>query len=764
MSDPPLGGRITRGYATLVTKLRFVIVVGWVAGAVAATLFLPSLSEGDGGPLGGLIAEDSEAAKARTRSAELFQVPILGETAVVQRSPNGLTAAAQRRVFERALAVSEAQGQDGPVFALPITNTERLFPSSRERSTTAITFLFFPRDTSIGDQRALAESWARTYVSQPGDHLVGVTGAVPARVEEARKIQDALPYIEMATVILIALILGVTFRSVGAPLVTLVSAALAYLVAIRVMPWVGDRMGVAMPREIEPLVVVLLLGIVTDYAIFFLSGFRTRLGYGEQRLVAAPRATAQNVPIVLTAGLIVVAGALTLLAGQLEYFRALGPGMALTALMALAVSITLIPALLAILGRTVFWPSRARSVSAQEEQPVSAQVMARASHRRPLRERIAFLATARPVAALLVLVSLVALLAAATGLRQTNLGFTLIRGLPHDSEPRVAEAAASQGFAPGIIAPTEVILEQPGIAARREALVRLEELLGRQPGVAGVLGPREEPADIATNAVVAKTGNAARIALILKQEPLGGKAIDDLDALDERMPVLLQQAGLGGAAVLLGGDTALARDTVSLTLSDLGRIALAALGINLLFLVMFLRSLIAPLFLLMASIVALGATLGLTTYVFQGLLGYDEITYYVPFAAAVLLVSLGSDYNVFVVGRVWEEARRRPLREAIATATPRASKAITVAGIALAASFALLAIVPLRAFRELAFALSVGVLIDAFVVRSVLVPALISLFGDASWWPGTRRMVRRRAAAGADVAMPAASTQSRRPD
>jgi RND superfamily putative drug exporter len=110
----------------------------------------------------------------------------------------------------------------------------------------------------------------------------------------------------------------------------------------------------------------------------------------------------------------------------------------------------------------------------------------------------------------------------------------------------------------------------------------------------------------------------------------------------------------------------------------------------------------------------------------------------VPFGAAVLLVALGSDYNVFVAGRIWEEARFMRLREAIAVATPAAAKAVTVAGIALAASFALLAVVPLRSFREFAFVMTAGVLIDTFVVRSLLVPALTSLFGEAAWWPRRR--------------------------
>ena len=421
--------------------------------------------------------------------------------------------------------------------------------------------------------------------------------------------------------------------------------------------------------------------------------------------------------------------------------------MALTAIVSLIASVTLIPALLSIFGRAVFWPSRDSAVPAQEEQAAPTEVVAASPAKRPLRERIALFATARPMAALIVVVAAAALVAAASGLRDMNLGFTLIRGLPVDSQPRQAYAAAEQGFAPGIVAPTELIVEKQGLADQRDALIRLEALIAQEEGVAGVLGPREEPAEIASGAVIAENGNAARIAVILEEAPLGGKAIDDLEALDDRMDELLREAGLADATVAFGGDTALARDTVALTISDLERIAIAALGVNLLFLVIFLRSLVAPLFLLATSILALAATLGLTTYLFQGLLGYEEITYYVPFAAAVLLVSLGSDYNIFVVGRVWEEARRRPLRDAIATATPRASKTITVAGLALAASFAALAIVPLRAFRELAFALALGVLIDAFLVRSALVPALISLFGDLSWWPGTRRIVRTRTAA-----------------
>ena len=177
---------------------------------------------------------------------------------------------------------------------------------------------------------------------------------------------------------------------------------------------------------------------------------------------------------------------------------------------------------------------------------------------------------------------------------------------------------------------------------------------------------------------------------------------------------------------------------------DLKRVAVVAILVNLLLLAAFMRALVRPLYLVAASVLGLLASLGLATYLFEVVLGQDDLTYYVPFAAAVLLVALGSDYNVFVAGRIWKAARTVRVGEAIAVATPAAAKAVTAAGLALAASFVLLAIVPLRSFREFAFVMAAGILIDTFVVRSLLVPALTSLFGERAWWPGHR--VRRHAA------------------
>jgi putative drug exporter of the RND superfamily len=173
-------------------------------------------------------------------------------------------------------------------------------------------------------------------------------------------------------------------------------------------------------------------------------------------------------------------------------------------------------------------------------------------------------------------------------------------------------------------------------------------------------------------------------------------------------------------------------------------VAIAVVLVDLLLLVVFLRALVAPLYLLATSVLAVCAALGTTVWFFQDVLGHDGITFYVPFAAAVLLISLGSDYNIFSVGYIWEEARHRPLADALAVAVPRSTRAINAAGITLAVSFGLVALIPVAPFQELAFAVGIGVLIDAFVVRSLLVPALIMLVGRFSGWPG-RRLSRQAA-------------------
>ena len=172
-----------------------------------------------------------------------------------------------------------------------------------------------------------------------------------------------------------------------------------------------------------------------------------------------------------------------------------------------------------------------------------------------------------------------------------------------------------------------------------------------------MLGPGNELAELRGDLFVSEDGRAARYLVVLDEDPTGGAALEDLGALQERAPALADEAGLGGEQISFAGDTALARETVDTMSDDLLRIGAAAALVNLIFLIFFLRALVAPLYLLAASLLAVAASLGLTAFVFQELLGQGHLTYFVPFAVAVLLLSLGSDYNVFVVGRIWQEAK-----------------------------------------------------------------------------------------------------------
>jgi RND superfamily putative drug exporter len=690
-------------------------------------VYLPSLEDaGDETSLIGLVPKDAESIAAGVRSAELFDVPVVTHTVVVQRDAEGLSRPALRRVGRRAARVSDGRDPELREIrgAIPLVNAEGVVPGSRETRTTALTFLYFdPTETDLDDQDELAKRYAEKYVRFEDDALVGVTGAVPARIAEWREIERGLPLVTGATLLLIALILGVHFRSVIAPLVTLLAAAAAYVVSLRTVGLIGQRLDVSIPRDAEPVLVVLLLGVVTDYAVFFLHGMRERLLAGDDRLTAARAATAEYLPIVVTAGLIVAGGTLALVAGQLDFFRAFGPGMALTVLVSVLVAVTLVPAAMAILGRRAFWP----------------RITAAAPHRGDGPSRLALFATRRPVALVLTVLALAGLAFGARGLLETDLGISQIRGLPQESEPKRAALAAEQGFARGILAPTLVLVEGVDGRLALPALVRFERALREEPGVAASIGPASEAARAIPGLVFGRE-NAARYLLVLDREPQGSQAIAVVQRLRERLPALLDDSGLGDAQVSLAGDTALAEETVETIAEDLVRIGIAAFLVNVLLLIVFLRAVLAPLYLVITSSIALAASIGVTTLVFQVVLGHTDLTYHVPFAVAVLLLSLGSDYNVFVVGRIWRASETMPLREAIATAAPQASRAITTAGLALAFSFAALALIELRQFREFALAMCVGVLLDVFVVRSVLIPALVSLAGEHNWWPWRRRV------------------------
>jgi RND superfamily putative drug exporter len=707
------GARWSLLVSRAIVALRHVIVVGWIAAAVAMVLTLPGL--GGSADLELPLPDDAAPLAAEQRSAEVFGAPLISRTQVVVGRPGGLSAAEQAALARFALDVSRRRvpGLEEIVAAAPLTSAGGIAPGAREGPAAMLTYLAFADPTSVARQTRLG----RDYIAAapvPAGATAGLTGSSAVRQEQMEAMDDWLPRVVGITLALIALVVAVVFRSLVAPLVVLGTVAVAYVVDLRAIGAVAEATGISASQDIEPVVSALLIGIVTDYAIFYLFGVRSRLREGGRR-GAAIGASAHTIAIVLTAGLTTALGTAALLVGDVDFFRAFAPALALTAVVGVAVSVTLLPALLAILGRGAFWPGRKLPAPRAEREP-----------RPPLATR---LLTTRGVAALAVVLLVGALLVAASPLRDLELGLGLTGGPSTD-----AQAAVAAGFAPGVTAPTEVLVEGPG-ATDAAALGRLRDALGAQPGVADVIGPSDPVPRLAPSVFVSEEASASRLVVVLDSEPTEHAAIDRLDAIERALPGMLAASGAPEARASLAGDTAIASASVDAMRTELVRVGIAALIVNFLLLALFLRALVAPLYLLAANALTVTATLGIATWVFQDTLEQGQLVYYVPFATAVLLLALGSDYNIYLVGGIWRAARRVGIVQGIRRAMPSASLSISVAGLVLACSFGLLALVPVDALRQFAFVMALGIALDAFVVRPLLVPALITLVGRRGFWP-----------------------------
>ncbi|MGH9067047.1 MAG: MMPL family transporter, partial [Acidimicrobiales bacterium] len=629
-------------YTRFLRGLRYLVVPGWIALAVYATLVVPPLSTtSPGSGLRGVVSKRVPAIEARISALHHFAFPLLAQTVVVQHRSQGLSARVQANTVSRAIQLDRHQlpGAGQIAGAIPVTNAEGLFPSSRQKGTTALTFLFFKPTVGTGTQARLTHAYAERYLSGPGSGLVGATGVYLAENAQGNQISGSLRAVELGTILLVVVVVGLAFRSVLAPVITLVSAGVAYFLSLRVLSLASTYLGVTVPGELDPVIVVLLLGIMTDYAVFFLSGFRDELRTGRSSRGGFVRSATRIAPIVLTAGLTVAASLSVILTARLPLFAALGPGLAITVFVGVLVAVTFVPSSLAALGRATYWPSRprARQASGWDGRYTRA--------REGFRQRVERVTVRVPVAVAVVLIGVAALVAAASPLRGASVGVNAITILPSSSEPVRAAQAAATGFAPGIVAPTEVLVRGSGIARQLPRLDRLQSLIAHQPGVAGVIGPADHLNRVVHGAFLAGNGDSARYLVIFDDLPFTAPAVHDLQDLQSHMGHLLSEAGLPKATSAYAGDTALSATITTGSTSDLVRVGLFTLAVDFVILALYLRALVAPLVLVAASGLVVAAGLGLTTFVFTGPLHTVGFTFYVPFAAEVLLISFGSDYN-----------------------------------------------------------------------------------------------------------------------
>ena len=383
---------------------------------------------------------------------------------VVEHATGTLSAATLTKLAQQAQAVDSARpasrSPQQPNFALPLVNVPGLLSATPRPATTAVTFLFFPSSAESGDITAGAQRYAAAVPRSPGAS-VEVTGAVPSQISEGDIIENALVLLEVVTVVVIAVLVGVVFRSPIAPVVPLAGAGIAYLVVRHVLGWGAQALGVQIPSQLAPIVIVLILGVVTDYSVFTLTAMRARLAAGERRTSALRSAASRVVPLVIAAALTVAAGTVALVGANLDFFHVVGPGMAVAVAIAGLVSISFVPAVVGVLGRVAFWPSLPQRAAQTRGRRLSDGVG---------RQLVARLISRRIAAAVVVIACTAALLVAASGLVHARLGTNAVSGLPATSAPRQAAVAAAAGFGAGIVGPTTLILQAPGIAGDTAAL------------------------------------------------------------------------------------------------------------------------------------------------------------------------------------------------------------------------------------------------------------------------------------------------------
>ena len=728
-------GAVTSAYRALVVAGRWLIVVGWVALSLLLPPAAPSVEGTIGSDVVGLLPADSPAVTAQQRSLEKFVVPLISQVAIVVHDPAGLTLLTQADVALFALsfvkANQEGRTPPGPGQIIGAVPVPGVTPD------TAVTYLYTSPGTAPKDTIALANGYAAHFANQASVQT-WVTGVLPGQLAQRMYLYSRLDFVEIATLALVAIVVAFVFRSFTAPLAVLAVAGLGYVVSLRLLRVLADRLGFPLPDELRPLLAALLIGVVTDYCVLFLFAFRDHLVRGAHRHSAAARAAAAEGPIVAVAGLTVAGGTAALLAASFPIFRAFGPAMAVTVLVGLAVSVTLVPALMAISGRWLFLPWNPARWAAKLNR--------RTTRRTGLLVRILVNRAGAGVAAVLAVGVLVA---AAAPIVTMRLDASFTGPVPRDDPVREGADLLDASAVGGITAPTEILVEGPKISTQRTALDTLQAGIADRPGVARVLGPAQNPLPDEYGVVLSADGTAARYIVVFAGDPLGGESIGDLESLRPDLPALAAAAGLHDVTISVTGQTAIAAELAAITRQNLLVTLFAAFGIELLILIVYLRAFLAPLLLLACSGLGVAAALGLTVLVFQDVGGATGLTFYVVFATSVLLLALGSDYNVFTVGAIWRQAARHPLGRAIARAMPATARAVSAAGLILAATFAMVAIIPLDTFRQLAFTMSVGLLLDTFIVRPVLTPAVLTLLGRWAGWPG--RGITTAATSGRDL-------------
>ncbi|HEY5388111.1 MAG TPA: MMPL family transporter, partial [Thermoleophilia bacterium] len=468
--------------------------------------------------------------------------------------------------------------------------------------------------------------------------------------------------------------------------------------------------GFTLSGQATSLMVILLFGAGTDYGLLLISRYREDLRREKGARDALATALGQTWEAIAASGLTVTLAVLTLLFAQYGDYRAFAPVLGVGVFVTLIAGLTLMPALLALLGRRAFWPRVPKQGDAT-------------SHR--TWERVAGWVAAGPRRAAVLVAAILVVLALGCLLYSPRFSFTedFLTNMPS----KEGFALLEKHFPKGALAPTTVLIKAPQ-APPQFVIGMVTGALAKSPGVAAAF-----PTGTADG------GKLLSFQVILKGDPYSKEA---LQQILELRTTARKAAAAGHGVALVGGPTAIQADTWAQSNRDTLVVAVAALIVVGAILMILLRAIVAPLYLLATNLLSYLAALGATIVITEKLLGWEHISYRIPLYMFIFLVALGSDYNIFITTRIRGEAMLRGLREGTVKALSATGGVLTSAGIILAGTFLILLSQPVKDLAEISIGVALGVLIDTFLVRTALVPGLTLWIGPKAGWPGplwTRR-------------------------
>jgi RND superfamily putative drug exporter len=510
------------------------------------------------------------------------------------------------------------------------------------------------------------------------------------------------------TLIVVAIILIVVYRSPILWIIPLFTAGTALGLATMVVYYLAKADIIDLNGQTQGILDVLVLGAATDYALLLISRYREELHHHESRYEAMKIALRGVVEPIVASGSTVIAGLMVLLLSDLSSNRGLGPVGSIGIAAAMLAALTLLPALLIVFGRWIFWPKVPKF---DDEDEKLSGMWAKVGNFVDRKPRAIWVTTA-----------LVLLIFAGFSTTLKSDGLAQTDAFTTRTDSVIGLEKLGEHFPSGEGTPVEIVVDQGDLAAATAAIKSVENVANVVPVTQLDPATRQPTADL--KIVDGKVLLYATLSV----------APDSVEA-KETIPVLRDAVKQVNESILVGGQTAVGYDVDQSSRRDNRVIIPIVLVLIAIILGLLLRSIYAAALLLTTVVLSFAATLGVCALVFEHVFGFAGTDASFPLFAFVFLVALGIDYNIFLMTRVREESFKIGTRAGVIKGLTVTGGVITSAGIVLAATFGVLGVLPLVFLAELGFAVAFGVLLDTIVVRSLLVPALVREIGPKIWWP-----------------------------